>query len=80
MDTSDELRLKFLRFCTGADVISGNQIVVKFADPKLYNHYAPIAHTCSCVLQLPLKYQDFEELKIELDGILTSNCWAMEAY
>ncbi|VVC30702.1 HECT domain [Cinara cedri] len=80
LTTTDDLRIKFLRFCTGADLITGNHIIVRFSEPKWYNHYAPIAHTCSCILQLPLKYLDYEHFEMEIDCILSSNFWAMDTY
>ncbi|VVC44781.1 HECT domain [Cinara cedri] len=78
--TTDDFRLKFVRFCTGSDVITDNQIVVRFSDLMWYNHYAPIAHTCSCILQLPLKYKSYEYFQMEMDCILSSNCWTMDTY
>jgi len=39
---------------------------------------APIAHTCSGVLELPSKYEYFADFRKELNCILASNIWVMD--
>jgi len=39
---------------------------------------APVAHTCSGVLELPSKYEYFADFRKELNSILASNIWVMD--
>lgn len=68
---------KFLRFCTGADVLTGEQIYISFMNTTGYGR-SPIAHTCSCTLELSVNYEDYNDFKIELTSLLTSNIGVMD--
>ncbi|XP_022178992.1 uncharacterized protein LOC111039706 [Myzus persicae] len=76
-ETTNEIRLKFLRFSTGADVITHNYIKVEFTNVVGLAR-APVAHTCSGVLELPSKYEYFADFRKELNSILASNIWVMD--
>ena len=53
----DKIRC-FLRFTTGSSVLIAEKIAVTFNTLNGISH-RPIAHMCSCVLQLPSTYQPF---------------------
>lgn len=76
-ETTDDFRLKFLRFATGADVITDNKITVEFINVVGLAR-APVAHTCSGVLQLPSKYEYFADFRKEMNCLLSSNIWIMD--
>ena len=68
---------KFLRFCTGSDLITVPQIIVEFV--KLAGlQRRPIGHTCGCLLELPQSYENFMEFRNEFDNVLESNVWVMD--
>ncbi|XP_041861569.1 uncharacterized protein LOC121652708 isoform X2 [Melanotaenia boesemani] len=74
-----ELRLrKFLRFCTGADLIVAQKIQVRFTDPESIFTRRPTSHTCGCVLEVPNNYASYPELAEEFTNILDANMWVMD--
>ncbi|XP_071832423.1 uncharacterized protein [Apostichopus japonicus] len=68
---------KFLRFWTGADVLSFPQLNVSF---NLLDGFArrPVAHTCSQCLELPTTYESYIDMKNELNQVLDSGIWVMD--
>jgi len=66
-----------LRFSTGAGVITHNHIKIEFTNVVGLAR-APVAHTCSGVLELPSKYEYFADFRKELNCILASNIWVMD--
>ena len=71
------LRL-FLRFVTGSSVRIGKSIVVEFINLSGLAR-RPSAHTCSCVLELPITYSTATEFAHEFDSVLSSEyAWSMD--
>ena len=74
----EELRL-FLRFITGSSVCIDKKIEITFNNLTGAAR-RPIAHTCSCMLEIPLSYATYLEFSDEFSKILTSEMlWAMDA-
>ena len=59
----------FLKFVTGSDVMVLQTISVSF-NPVEGIMRTPIAHTCGPILELPSKYQSYNELAEEFTNIL----------
>jgi len=76
-ETTNEIRLTFLRFSTGADVITQNKIKVEFTN-AIGLARTPVAHTCSSVLELLSEYEYLTDFRKELNCILSSNIWVMD--
>lgn len=68
---------KFLRFCTGADLITDRKISLQFKNCTGMQR-TPVAHTCSGILELDLTYENFPEFRSELNSVLNSNIWVMD--
>ncbi|XP_052245976.1 uncharacterized protein LOC127854906 [Dreissena polymorpha] len=73
---SDSLR-KFVRFCTGSDLMVSKEIQVVFVNVSGLAR-RPIAHTCSCLLELSKSYESFPQFRSEFMGVLDSNVWVMD--
>ena len=69
----------FLRFITSSSALVVDEIKVTFNGlPGL--SCRPIAHTCSCTLDLPVSCATYLEFAQEFDAILTSELsWIMDA-
>ncbi|KAJ8025184.1 hypothetical protein HOLleu_35318 [Holothuria leucospilota] len=72
----NDLKL-FLRFCTGSDLLTCNLISVTFNQSDGFTR-SPIAHTCTCTLEIPVTYETFTDLKNDFTQILRSNVWIMD--
>lgn len=73
----DEAKLTtFLRFTTAADVIVTDTLTISFIHSEGVQR-RPIAHTCSCTLEVPSTYASFCELRGEFMAILNSDSWEM---
>lgn len=68
---------KFLRFCTGADLITDLKITVEFKDNVGFQR-TPVAHTCSGVLELDKSYENYPDFRSEFNSVLVSNYWIMD--
>lgn len=70
---------RFLRFSTGADLITCSHIHIEFSSLTGIER-RPIAHTCNNILELPLSYakESFRVFKLELNNVLKSNVWCMD--
>ncbi|CAG9763649.1 unnamed protein product [Ceutorhynchus assimilis] len=70
---------RFLRFCTGADLITCSHITIEFSILTGIER-RPIGHTCNNILELPLSYakENFRVFKSELNNVLKSNVWCMD--
>ena len=69
----------FLRFVTGSSALVVDEIKVTFNGLSGLCR-RPIAHTCSCTLELPASYSTYLEFAQEFDAILTSELsWIMDA-
>ena len=69
----DMLR-RFLRFVTGSSVFTANEITV------IYNSSSglarcPIAHTCTCTLELPVSYETYGIFVHEFEAILSDTLY-----
>ena len=71
------LRL-FLRFVTGSSVRIGKRIKIEFNNLSGLAR-RPSAHTCDCILELPITYPTSVEFANEFDQVLSSEyAWAMD--
>ena len=70
---------KFLRFCTGADMIlSKNDIItVQFIQMAGLGR-RPIAHTCGRVLELSTQFENFLAFRSEFRNVLSGGFWDMD--
>lgn len=68
---------KFLRFCTGADLITDRKISLQFKNCTGMQR-TPVAHTCSGILEIDLTYDNFPEFRSEMNSVLNSNIWVMD--
>ena len=68
---------KFLRFVTGSDLVVCREINVTFASMHGISR-RPIAHTCSCTLELADQFQSFMDFRKEFDSVLSSDVWVMD--
>eukprot|EP00112_Aurelia_sp_Birch-Aquarium-sp1_P026041 Seg8990.2 transcript_id=Seg8990.2/GoldUCD/mRNA.D3Y31 product="hypothetical protein" protein_id=Seg8990.2/GoldUCD/D3Y31 len=73
----DATLAKFLRYCTGADVIICDEIVVTFTEYSGMGR-RPIAHTCGCVLEIPATFANFVEFREEFGNILNCDNWEID--
>ncbi|KAL3973707.1 hypothetical protein ACER0C_024914 [Sarotherodon galilaeus] len=74
----DNIKLqKFMRFCTGSDLIVTNSIYVEFQDMTEFTR-RPVEHTCGNVLQLANSYENFPDFRSEFNAVLESNVWVMD--
>ncbi|CAL9686254.1 unnamed protein product [Knipowitschia caucasica] len=62
---------KLLRFVTGSDVICVEKVEILFTSIDGVAR-RPVAHTCGPTLELPWTYISYPELRVEIDGILSS--------
>ena len=54
-------------------MLLGKEIKVKLVNPESLFTRRPIAHTCSCTLELPNNYKSVIELRNEFSSILKSD-------
>nr|XP_020466749.1 uncharacterized protein LOC109966335 isoform X2 [Monopterus albus]XP_020466750.1 uncharacterized protein LOC109966335 isoform X2 [Monopterus albus] len=74
----DEIKLqKFLRFCTGSDLIVTDSIYVEFKEMPEFER-RPIGHTCGKILQIAESYDNFPDFRSEFNAVLESNVWIMD--
>ncbi|KAL4008656.1 hypothetical protein ACER0C_002508 [Sarotherodon galilaeus] len=74
----DNIKLqKFMRFCTGSDLIVTNSIYVEFQDMTEFTR-RPVGHTCGNVLQLANSYENFPDFRSKFNAVLESNVWVMD--
>lgn len=69
---------RFLRFCTGADVILVNKITVAFPIAASSRSRIPVARTCGPVLEMCSTYNSFCQLREELTNFILSQDWTMD--
>ena len=76
--TCEEVGL-FLRFVTGSSVAIGKDISITFNNLSGLGR-RPIAHTCSCLLELSVNYSTSIEFAAEFKQVLSSDLsWIMDA-
>lgn len=68
---------QFLGFCTGSDLFLSNTIKVTFTNMSEYSR-RPVAHTCTCVLELACNYSTYSEFRSEFLSVLQSGIWVMD--
>lgn len=74
----DQSKLKkFLKFTTGSELMLFNELQVIFNQLENASR-RPIAHTCSCILEIPSTYTSFPELREDFTNILNANDWEMD--
>ena len=73
----DEVQ-KFLRFCTGSSVCIVKPISVTFSSTSGLAR-SPVAHTCSCTLELSRIYSNFNEFASEFNYLLRAEDWSIDA-
>lgn len=76
-EMDSDLLTRFLRFCTGADLLTEICIEVSFVKVEGLAR-RPIAHTCSSLLELPKQYENFLKFRTEFISILNANIWIMD--
>ena len=64
---TDELRL-FMRFITGSSVCLGKEILVTFNSMSGLGRH-PLAHACSCTIELPTTYATYPEFVHDFECI-----------
>lgn len=74
--TPEKLR-RFLRFCTGSDLMVVDTITVNFVNVVGLAR-RPVAHTCSCLLELSKIFDGFPQFRSEFNSVLESNYWEMD--
>lgn len=67
----------FLRFCTGSDLFLGKNIIINFTQIEGFQR-RPVAHTCGCVLELSVHYDNYPDFSSEMNKVLESNVWVMD--
>lgn len=74
----DESKLqKFLRFCTGSDLVVTDSIYVEFEQMTEFTR-RPIGHTCGKILHIADSYENFPDFRSEFNAVLESNLWVMD--
>jgi hypothetical protein len=68
---------KFMRFCTGSDLLLGKEIEIAFVNGTGLAR-RPVAHTCTCLLELPKSYENFPQFRKEFMSVLNANIWIMD--
>ncbi|XP_041834214.1 uncharacterized protein LOC121635197 [Melanotaenia boesemani] len=76
-ELNEEKLGRFLRFCTGSDLLISGQINVEFAVQSSFTR-RPVAHTCGMVLKLSDSYDHFPDFRSEFNSILESKIWIMD--
>lgn len=78
LKNADTLHLgNFLRFCTGSDLFLGKTITITFNQLQGLQR-RPVAHTCGCVLELSVHYDNYPDFSSEMNKVLESNVWVMD--
>ena len=67
----EPLLRKFLKYCTGSDVILVNKIAVELVACSTIAR-RPIVHTCVPLMELPSSYASYCEFREEMQNILNA--------
>lgn len=73
----DIMLAKFLRFCTGSDVLCTSTIAVSFNLMEGAGRRV-VSHTCGLILDLPCTYASFPEFREEMNCILNAGVWDID--
>ena len=68
---------KFLRFCTGSNMMCVEKITISFNTLEGAVR-RPVAHTCGAVLDLPTTYASFPLFREEWNSVLSSEYWDID--
>lgn len=76
-ELDEEKHGKFLRFCTGSNLIVSDSVAAEFT---VMSDFArrPIRRTCGMILELPDCYENFPVFRAEFNEVLQSNIWVMD--
>lgn len=77
MELNEERLEKFLRFCTGSDLLVSTSIQVEFVVQTAFT-CRPIGYTCGSLLHLSDSYDNFPDFRSEFHSILDGNIWIMD--
>ena len=66
-ELSGDLLRKFLRFCTGSDLLLTEKIDVSFVNVAGLAR-RPVAHTCSCLLELSRTFEKLPNVQVRIHG------------
>ena len=69
---------KFLNFVSGSALVRFAKINVSFAVPVNEFQRRPIVHTCGPLLEVPLSYNNFCELREDFSNILSHDRFGMD--
>ena len=75
---NEEYCKKFMHFVTGSDIILVSSIKISFIAYTSKFSKRPIAHTCEPLLEIPVSYNNFCELRHEFENILSASSWEMD--
>ena len=73
----NEKLTKFLRFCTGSNMVCINKTTISFNNLEGAKR-RPVAHTCGAVLDLPTTYPSFPLFREEWNSILSLEYWGID--
>lgn len=76
-ETDEDKLCKFLRFCTGSNLVVAEAIHIQFTVQTDFTR-RPIGHTCGMVLELSDSYDNFPQFRAEFNCVLDSNIWVMD--
>ncbi|KAF3844212.1 hypothetical protein F7725_013553 [Dissostichus mawsoni] len=76
-ELDEEKLARFLRFCTGSNLLTSGQIQVEFIAQSSFTR-RPIGRTCGMILQLSDNDDSFPDFRSEFNSILESNIWIMD--
>ncbi|KAM9717484.1 uncharacterized protein ACNS7B_021134 [Menidia menidia] len=76
-ELNEEKLGRFLRFCTGSDLLLSGIIEVEFTVQTSFTR-RPIGHTCGMLLELSDSYDSFPDFRSEFNSNLESNVWVMD--
>ncbi|XP_053569278.1 uncharacterized protein LOC128659724 [Bombina bombina] len=70
-ERDDKALSLFLRYCTGSDLFLSKPISVTFREMSNFERH-PLAHTCSCELELASNYSSYIDFRAEFSQVLNS--------
>lgn len=76
-ELGEEQLCKFLRFCTGSNLIVSDCVTVFFTEMSDFMR-RPIGRTCGMVLELSDSYESFPVFCSEFNDVLSNNVWVMD--
>lgn len=74
---SEDARSRFVRYCTGADIITDMEISIEFDHSDIFAS-GPLVNTCSGILSLPSNYATYADFQAEMNYLLFFEDWIMD--